>query len=340
MSRIMQFVPRQQHRVVAYAPGPTSPLDLGAVSEVFGIGLELELGQDWYEFAVCAERRGPRTIRGGLRIVVDGGLELLGAADTIVVLPVARFVHETPPARVLEPLVAASARGCRIMSVCLGAFVLAAAGLLDGRRATTHWRFCDVLSADYARIEVVPDVLYIDDGDILTSGGVAAGIDLCLHVVRKDLGAEVANTLARRMVFGPHRDGGQAQFIEQPVGASSVEWLGPAINWALEHLSENPSVDQLASVAAMSRRTLYREFEAMMGTTPHRWLNAQKIVRACRTLETTDLSVAEVAREAGFCDQSSLWRHFTRQVGISPTSYRRRFRHQPHADGGRAPDPT
>jgi AraC family transcriptional regulator, transcriptional activator FtrA len=334
MPTIMRFVPQQQHRVVAYAPGPTSPLDLGAVSEVFGVGLEL--GEDWYDFAVCAERRGPLTIRGGLRIVVDGGLALLGVADTIVVLPVAGFVHERPPNRVLEPLVAASARGCRIMSVCLGAFVLAAAGLLDDRRATTHWRFCDALSATYERIEVVPDVLYIDDGDILTSGGVAAGIDLCLHVVRKDLGAEVANTLARRMVFGPHRDGGQSQFIEQPVGASSVERLGPATSWALEHLSENPSVDQLASVAAMSRRTLYREFEAMIGTTPRRWLNAQKIVRACRMLETTDQSVAEVAHEAGFADQSSLWRHFTRQVGISPANYRRRFRHQPDNDGRRA----
>jgi AraC family transcriptional activator FtrA len=238
MSIIMRFVP-QQHRVVAYAPGPTSPLDLGAVSEVFGIGLEL--GEDWYDFAVCAERRAPLTIRGGLRIVADGGLELLRAADTIVVLPVARFVHETPPDRVLEPLVAASARGCRIMSVCLGAFALAAAGLLDDRRATTHWRFCDVLAANYERIEVVPDVLYIDDGDILTSGGVAAGIDLCLHVVRKDLGAEVANTLARRMVFGPHRDGGQAQFIEQPVGASSAEWLGPATR--ADHLSRVRSDD-------------------------------------------------------------------------------------------------
>jgi transcriptional regulator GlxA family with amidase domain len=182
--------------------------------------------------------------------------------------------------------------------------------------------------------------LYIDEGDILTSGGVAAGIDLCLHVVRKDRGAEVANSLARRMVFGPHRDGGQAQFIEQPVGASSGEWLGPATSWALEHLSENPSVDQLASVAAVSRRTLYREFEATMGTTPGRWLNAQKIVRACRTLETTDVSVAEVAREAGFCDQSSLWRHFTRQIGISPTNYRRRFRHQPDDGGAPAPDPV
>lgn len=149
-------------------------------------------------------------IRGGLRIVVDGGLELLGMADTIVVLPVARFVHERPGDRVLEPLAAASERGCRIMSVCLGAFVLAAAGLLDDRRATTHWHFCDARSASYQRIEVVPDVLDIDDGDIRTSGGVAAGMDLCLHIVRKDLGAEVANTLARRMAFGPHRDGGQA----------------------------------------------------------------------------------------------------------------------------------
>ncbi len=299
--------------------------------EVFGIRLEAD--EDWYDFAVCAERKGALTIRGGLRVVVDGGLELLSAADTIVVLPVARYVHERPPTRVLDPLLAAFARGCRIVSVCLGTFVLAEAGLLDDRRATTHWRFCDALSAAYPLIEVVPDVLYVDDDDILTSGGVAAGIDLCLHLVRRDLGAEVANILARRMVFGPHRDGGQAQFIERAVGPSSGERLGPVTRWALDHLAENPSVDQLARAAAMSRRTLYREFEALMGTTPRRWLNAQKVIRACRALEATDLSVAEVAREAGFADQSALWRHFTRQLGVSPASYRRRFRHHSPNDG-------
>ncbi len=272
-------------------------------------------------------------------MIVDGGLEMLTDADTIVVLPVARFVHERPPRRLLAPLVAARARGCRIMSVCLGTFLLAAAGLLDNRRATTHWRFCRALSASYPLVDVVPNALYIDEVDILTSGGVAAGIDLCLHVVRSDFGADIANSLARRMVFGPHREGGQAQYIEQPVTARPAERLGPAIAWALGHLPDNPSIDQLAAIAAMSRRTFYREFEMVMGTTPRRWLNAQKIVLACRTLETTDLSVTEVAGQSGFTDQSSLWRHFTRQVGLSPLSYRRSFRAQ-LPNGGPAPTPA
>src|SRR6266487_2034904 len=168
MPTIMRSVPR--HRVVAFAPGSTSPLDLGAVTEVFGI--DPDLAPNWYEFSVCGERRGRHATRGGLRMVLDGGLEMLADADTIVVLPVAGFVHERPPARLLEPLVAARARGCRIMSVCLGTFLLGAAGLLDNRRATTHWRFCEALSARYPLIDVVPNALYVDEADILTSGGV------------------------------------------------------------------------------------------------------------------------------------------------------------------------
>ena len=321
MSITMQFVPR--HRVTALTLGGVSPLDLGAVSEVFGI--DHELAPDWYEFSLCGDRRGQRDTRGGLRLVVDRGMEELAAADTVIVLPVARFVHERPSEQVLEPLVAAWSRGCRIVSVCLGTFVLAATGLLDGRHATTHWRFCGELSAAYPRVHVDPGVLYVDEGDVLTSGGVAAGIDLCLHLVRKDHGAEVANDLARRLVVGPHRDGGQAQFIDQPVADAFDRRLDPALTWALEHLDQNPAVDQLAAIAAMSRRTFYREFHAATGTTPHRWLVAQQIIRARRILETTDLAVAEVAREAGFEDASVFRRHFTGQVGLSPTAYRRTF---------------
>ena len=168
-------------------------------------------------------------------------------------------------------------------------------------------------------------MLYVDEGDVLTSGGVAAGIDLCLHLVRKDHGAEVANNLARRLVVGPHRDGGQAQFIDQPVAGAFDRRLDPALTWALEHLRENPTVDQFAAIAAMSRRTFYREFHAATGTTPHRWLVAQRIILARRILETTDLAVAEVARRAGFEDTSVFRRHFTSQAGLSPAVYRRTF---------------
>lgn len=321
MPAIVRFVPR--HRVVALALGEISPLDLGAVAEVFGI--DPELTPDWYDFSLCGVRPGQLSTMGGLRLVVDRDMAELDTADTIVVLPVARFVHERPCAELLRPLIAAASRGCRIVSVCLGTFVLAAAGLLDGRRATTHWRFCGALSCAYPQVHVVPDMLYVDEGAVLTSGGVAAGIDACLHVVRKDHGAEAANGLARRLVFGPHRDGGQAQFIEQPVADSSDPRLAGSMAWALEHLPENPSIDQIATMAHMSRRTFYRMFQATTGTTPHRWLVSQRVMLARRLLEATPLSVAEVAGRSGFGDVSALRRHFTGQVGVSPATYRRRF---------------
>ena len=311
------------HRVVALALGEISPLDLGAVAEIFGI--DPELTPDWYDFSFCAVRPGQLSTMGGLRLMVDRDMAELDTADTIVVLPVARFVHERPGAELLAPLIAAASRGCRIVSVCLGTFVLAAAGLLDGRRATTHWRFCGALSRAYPRVHVVADMLYVDEGVVLTSGGVAAGIDACLHVVRNDHGAEVANGLARRLVFGPHRDGGQAQFIEQPVADSSDPRLAGSMAWALEHLPENPSIHQIAAVAHMSRRTFYRMFHATTGTTPHRWLVSQQVILARRLLETSPLSVAEVAGRSGFGDVSALRRHFTGQVGVSPATYRRRF---------------
>jgi AraC family transcriptional activator FtrA len=316
-----------RHRVVALALGQVSPLDLGAVAEVFGIDPKLTPG--WYDFSLCGDRPGQQSTRGGLRLVVDRDLAELDRADTIVVLPVARFVHERPCEELLGPLIAAASRGCRIVSVCLGTFVLAAAGLLDGRRATTHWRFCEALSRAYPQVQVVPDVLYVDEGAVLTSGGVAAGIDLCLHMVRKDHGAEVANSLARRLVFGPHRDGGQVQFIEQPVPDSSDPRLARSMAWALEHLQENPAIDQIAAVAHMSRRTFYRMFRATTGTTPHRWLLSQRVILARRLLETTQLSVAEIAGRSGFGEASVLRRHFTSQVGVSPATYRQRFGHPP-----------
>ena len=324
MSITVRFVPG--HRVAALALEGTSPLDLGAVTEVFGI--DRQLTPSWYDFSVCGSRRGRFGTRGGLSLTVERGLDGLAVADTIVALPVARFVRERPAQPILDALVAARSRGARIVSLCLGAFVLAAAGLLDGRRATTHWPYCAALAEAYPRVEVIPDVLYVDEGDVLTSGGVAAGIDLCVHLVRTDFGAEVANRLARALVVGPHRDGGQAQFVEQPVPADGGRRLGPALAWALDHLTENPTIGQLATAAAMSRRTFYREFQASTGTTPHRWLAAQRVLLARRLLETTQLTVEEVAGRSGFADASALRRQFTNQVGVSPTAYRRTFGHR------------
>jgi AraC family transcriptional regulator, transcriptional activator FtrA len=318
------------HRVTALALDGTSPLDLGAVAEVFGI--DRGLAPQWYDLTVCGQRRGRVGTRGGLNLVVDRGLDGLAAADTIVVLPVARFVRERPDEALLAALASASAQGSRIVSLCLGSFVLAAAGLLDGRRATTHWALCQALGEAYPKVDVVPGVLYLDDGDVLTSGGVAAGIDLCLHLVRKDHGAEIANRLARALVFGPHREGGQAQFIEQPVPGTGSRRLGPALSWALEHLPENPTIGQLADAATMSRRTFYREFRASTGTTPHRWLAAQRVLAARRLLETTPLAIEEIAQHCGFGDAPLLRKHFTTQVGLSPTAYRRTFGHANASD--------
>ena len=323
MTTIVRFVPR--HRVTALALDDTAPLDLGAVVEVFGI--DRDLAANWYDFSICGQKRGRIRTRGGLHLTLDCGLEELAEADTIIVLPVPRFMLEPPDDAVLTALAAASARGSRIVSLCLGAFALAAAGLLDGRRATTHWPFCKLLDDTYPNVEVVPGVLYVDEGDLLTSGGVAAGIDLCLHIARKDYGADVANRLGRAMVVAPHRAGGQAQFVEQPVPETDNEPLGRALTWALEHLAENWGVDELAGEVAMSRRSFYREFRASTGTTPHRWLVAQRVLLARCFLETTQLTIDQIAQQSGFGEASLLRKHFTTQTGVSPTAYRQTFGH-------------
>ena len=325
------------HRVTAVALDGISPLDLGAVVEVFGI--DRDLTPSWYEFSLCGHQRGSVATRGGLRLAVERNLSELSTADTVIVLPVARFMTERPPEALLEALVAAHARGCRIVSVCLGTFVLAAAGLIDGRPATTHWRYCAQLAEAYPAVEVVPDVLYVDAGDILSSGGVAAGIDLCLHIVRHDFGAEIANRLARRLVVGPHRDGGQAQFVEHPVPCDPIGPLGPTLIWALEHLHESLTVEILAKVANLSSRTFYRRFQENTGTTPHHWLLAQRVLLARQLLETTQLTIDEIGRRSGFGDASALRKHFTIRVRLSPSAYRRIFSEcdAPTAAGSTAP---
>jgi len=302
-------------------------LDVIGPAEVFGDANRLHGGRPFYEIEIISASDN-RTVTShiGVPFIADYTFaETSGPIDTLLVAGGlgAREMRYSP--KFLAWLKEQSKKARRFGSVCTGALILADAGLLDGRHATTHWRFCGELSAAYPRVHVDPGVLYVDEGDVLTSGGVAAGIDLCLHLVRKDHGAEVANDLARRLVVGPHRDGGQAQFIDRPVAGAFDRRLDPALTWALEHLDQNPAVDQLAAIAAMSRRTFYREFHAATGTTPHRWLVAQQIIRARRILETTDLAVAEVAREAGFEDASVFRRHFTGQVGLSPTAYRRTF---------------
>jgi transcriptional regulator GlxA family with amidase domain len=228
---------------------------------------------------------------------------------------------------VLDALVAAERRGARIVSVCTGAFVLAQAGLLDGRRAATHWRDAADLAARHPAVHVDRDVLYVDEGRVLTSAGVAAGIDLCLHLVRGDHGAEHANRIARRMVVAPLRAGGQAQFVERPVPPATDDGLAPTRAWMLEHLDEPLSVAAMARHAARSERSFARHFHAETGTTPLRWLHAQRVLHARRLLETTSLPVEDVARQAGFGTATSLREHFTRATHTTPTDYRRSFAH-------------
>jgi transcriptional regulator GlxA family with amidase domain len=258
----------------------------------------------------------------GLPIATQGGLDLLRTAETIVV-PGYVEIDRRPPEALLEGLRRAARRGARILSICTGAFTLAWAGLLDGRRATTHWPSCHHLARMFPRVEVDPGVLYIDDGDVLTSAGASAGLDLCLHVIRKDHGAAVARQIARRIVVAPQRDGGQPHFVLQSVAdldrGSSV---ASTMAWALDHLDERLDLARMASVARMSVRTLSRRFREEGGTTPLQWVLAQRIARAQELLETTTLTIESVAHRTGFRDAPTLRRHFVARVGTTPNAYR------------------
>src|SRR5580765_2156719 len=289
-------VPSRRHRrpkrVVVIAYDRVALFELAIAVEVFGLPRpELEI--PWYDFEVCTIDPGPLRATGALSIRARRGLGALAGAHTIIV-PGWRDPDETPPTRLLQALRRAHRRGARIVSICSGVFVLAAAGLLDGKRATTHWRYTDSLRARFPTIRIEPDVLYVAECRVFTSAGSAAGIDLCLHLVRLDHGAEVANHVARRLVVAPHRDGGQAQFIAHPVPAQPGHGLARATDWALAHLDRPLGVDDLARAAALSPRTFARRFEAEVGSTPHRWLIHQRVVAAQRRLENSRLSVEHV----------------------------------------------
>ncbi|MDP9072767.1 MAG: helix-turn-helix domain-containing protein [Actinomycetota bacterium] len=313
----------RRHLVVAVISHDLSPFELAVACEVFGIDRSADVGFPWYRFVVCSADPGPITTPMGFSINTSHGLEALRRADTIVV-PAGNGGRGNGTLH--EALRRAHARGARIMSVCTGAFVLAEAGLLDGRRATTHWMHTDELATRYPDVKVDPGVLYVDDGDILTSAGTAAGVDLCLHIVRLDYGAEAANIVARRMVVPPHRDGGQAQFVNTPVPDQvGGDLFAEALVWAQEHLDRPLSISDLAAQAAMSPRTFARRFQDTNGTTPHRWLIRQRILLAERLLETTDLAVDMIAERCGFGSAANLRQHFQRIVRTSPNAYRRCF---------------
>jgi transcriptional regulator GlxA family with amidase domain len=296
--------------------------EAAAALEVFGTDRS-HLADPWYDFTVC----GPDRARIGhwLRVDTGHGLDALATAGTVIV-PACRDVAADPPADLVAAVRAAHERGTRIVSLCTGAFVLAAAGLLDGRRATTHWAHATELAARYPRVRVDPDVLYIDEGTILTSAGKAAGLDLCLHIVRTDHGSAVANALARILVVPPHRAGGQAQFIPAPSTADAGQALAGLLDWAAARLHEPLTVPDLARRAGMSTRNLNRHFTAATGVTPLRWLHAQRIRRAQELLETTDRSVEQIAAQTGMGTATTLRRHFNRAVEVPPETYRRTFR--------------
>jgi AraC family transcriptional activator FtrA len=312
-----------KHRVVALAYDRLCTFEFGCVVELFALPRP-ELGVPWYEFAVCAAERGPLRAAGGIELRVRHSLRLLECADTIVI-PGWRDPAEAPPPQLLAKLRAAAARGARLCSICSGVFVLAAAGVLDGRRATTHWRYAAQLAASYPRIRVEANALYVDEGRVLTSAGSAAGLDMLLHLVRSDFGAKIANQVAQRLVLPPHRDGGQAQFVPRPLAADGRGRLARLMDFVRAHPDEPHTIASLATRAAMSARTLQREFTASTGLAPHRWLVAERIERAKELLETTRLSAQSIAARVGLGSAESLRHHFRRRVGTTPGQYRRRF---------------
>jgi transcriptional regulator GlxA family with amidase domain len=294
---------------------------------VFGFP-QPDLADPWYDLRLCAaEPSAAPAVKQGFSLLTPYRFEDLAAADTVIVAAVPEAVAYGQPfaPTLIESLRQAADAGARMVSLCCGAFALAEAGLLDGRRATTHWMYTGELAKRYPNVEVDGSVLYVDDCDVLTSAGMTAALDLCLHLVRCDLGAHVANQLARRMVVPAHRSGGQAQFIDLSVPVTDDESLGPVLQWAVEHLDRPLTVDELARRAGMSTRTFFRRLQSVTGTTPLKWLLNQRIARAQTLLETTSMPIEKISRHSGLGTATNLRRHFTHQVGVTPTEYRRTF---------------
>ncbi|MEU1167833.1 helix-turn-helix domain-containing protein [Streptomyces sp. NPDC005921] len=302
------------------------PFELGVVCEVFGLDRSDE-GLPVYDFAVVsAEGPALGTHVPGLTISTPYGLDRLDEADLIAVPASDSNVARDYPPELLDALRRAVDRGARVLSVCSGVFVLGAAGLLDGRRCAVHWRHADLLARRFPRTRVEPDVLYVDEDPVITSAGTSAGIDACLHLVRKEQGPEVAKKIARRMVVPPHRDGGQAQYIERPLPDGPCDTVGEVLAWMTEHLDQEVTVEQLATRALMAPRTFARRFQQETGTTPYRWILRQRVLLAQELLEGTDETMDAIASRTGFGTAAALRHQFTKELGTTPNTYRRAFR--------------
>jgi AraC family transcriptional activator FtrA len=311
------------HLVVAVAYDRLCTFEFGCTVELFGLPRpELEI--PWYDFAVCAAERGRIRATGGIAVEVPHSLRMLDRADTIVI-PGWRDANEAPPPALLRKLRAAYDRGARLCSICSGVFVLAAAGLLQGKRVTTHWRYADLLASRYPDIVVEPNALYVDEGQILTSAGSAAGLDMLVYLVRKDFGPKVANQVAQRLVIPPHREGGQAQFVPRPVATDERGRLARLLDWIRGHLAAEHTVESLAAHASMSPRTLQREFKASTGLSPYAWIVRERIERAKELLESSRLPTQQIAERVGMGSAESLRHHFRAHVGTAPAQYRARF---------------
>jgi len=311
------------HLVVVLAYDDLRTFEFGCAVEVFALPRP-EMGPDWYRFAVAAAAPGPLRGLGGITVQADGGLELLEQAGTIIV-PGWPGPGSPVPAPLVRALRDAHARGARLAAICGGAFVLAATGLLAGKRVTTHWSHAAKLADAYPDVDVRPDVLYVDEGSLLTSAGSAAGLDLCLHLVRRDFGPKAANKVARRLVIQTHREGGQAQYVERPVPARSGTRLSALLALIRENPADDWSIERMASRAGMSVRGLHRHFQSTTGMAPGAWLLAERIARAREMLEDTALTIEDIALRVGFGAGATLRNHFRNSLGVTPGAYRARF---------------
>ncbi|TDC61369.1 helix-turn-helix domain-containing protein [Micromonospora sp. KC207] len=315
------------HRVVMLVDDGSNPFELGVATELFGLRRP-EIDRRWYDFTLCAA--APDTVMHAGLFTLTGvpGLHAAEGADTLIV-PNRPDPHIPPAPAVVDVVQRAAARGARLVSFCTGTFTLAAAGVLDRRRATTHWRWSELFAARHPRVLLHSDVLFVDDGDVLTAAGSAAALDLGLHLIRRDHGAEIANTVSRRLVFAAHRDGGQRQFVPQPLPAVPDTSLAPLLDWVRGRLHQPLSVTDLATHAAVSPATLHRRFHTELGTTPLAWLTSQRINLACRLLEAGEPRLDTVARASGLGTTANLRTQIRRHTGLTPSAYRGRFTTHP-----------